>query len=61
MELFVSLIIPNYNHAKSLDERICSVLRQTYQNFEVIILDDVIDSDCFLSIRITFLYYETRI
>lgn len=36
----VSVIIPNYNHANYLDERIQSVLNQTYQNFEVIILDD---------------------
>lgn len=36
----VSVIIPNYNHARYLDERINSVLNQTYENFEVIILDD---------------------
>ena len=36
----VSVIIPNYNHAQFLDERIQSVLNQTYQNFELIILDD---------------------
>lgn len=37
----VSVIIPNYNHARFLDERIQSVLHQTYQHFEVIILDDL--------------------
>lgn len=36
----VSVIIPNYNHAPYLDQRIQSVLNQTYDNFEVIILDD---------------------
>lgn len=36
----VSVIIPNYNHARFLDERIQSVINQTYQNFELIILDD---------------------
>lgn len=39
-EFFVSVIIPNYNHARFLDKRISSVLNQTYQRFEVIILDD---------------------
>lgn len=36
----VSVIIPNYNHAQYLDERIQSIMEQTYQNFEIIILDD---------------------
>jgi glycosyltransferase involved in cell wall biosynthesis len=36
----VSVIIPNYNHAQFLDARIQSVLNQTYQDFEIIILDD---------------------
>lgn len=36
----VSVIVPNYNHARFLEERMESVLGQTYQNIEVIILDD---------------------
>lgn len=36
----VSVIIPNYNHAPFLKDRIESVLNQTYRNFEVILLDD---------------------
>lgn len=36
----VSIIIPNYNHALFLKQRIESVLNQTFQDFEVIILDD---------------------
>lgn len=36
----VSVIIPNYNHAPYLKQRIDSVLNQTYDDFELIILDD---------------------
>ncbi len=36
----VSVLIPNYNHANYLKQRIDSVLNQTYQDFELIILDD---------------------
>jgi len=35
-----SVIIPNYNHAAYLAERIESVVSQTYPHFELIILDD---------------------
>ncbi len=40
MNPLVSVIIPTYNHAEYLQERINSVLHQSYTNFEVIILDD---------------------
>jgi glycosyltransferase involved in cell wall biosynthesis len=36
----VSIIIPNYNHARFLRRRIDTVLGQTFQDFEVILLDD---------------------
>ena len=36
----VSVIIPNYNHDRYLPKRISSILNQTYQNFEIIYLDD---------------------
>src|SRR5207342_1807970 len=36
----ISVIIPNYNHAFYLKQRIDSVIQQTYSDFEIIILDD---------------------
>jgi glycosyltransferase involved in cell wall biosynthesis len=36
----VSVIIPNYNHARFLSERIESVLQQSFTDFECIVLDD---------------------
>jgi glycosyltransferase involved in cell wall biosynthesis len=36
----VSVVIPNYNHARYLRQRIGSVLGQRYRDFEVILLDD---------------------
>lgn len=36
----VSVIVPNYNHASFLNQRIESILNQTFQDFELILLDD---------------------
>src|SRR5579862_8757006 len=36
----VSVIVPNYNHARYLRKRVDSILEQTYQDFELILLDD---------------------
>lgn len=41
MKPLVSVIIPSYNHEKFIKFRIESILNQTYQNFEIIIMDDV--------------------
>ena len=36
----VSVIVPNYNHAPFLKQRLDSIYRQTYAHYEVILLDD---------------------
>jgi glycosyltransferase involved in cell wall biosynthesis len=36
----VSVIVPNYNHARFLRQRIDTILAQTLQDFELILLDD---------------------
>ncbi len=36
----VSVIVPNYNHAPFLEQRIASILEQTFQDFELILIDD---------------------
>lgn len=51
----VSIVLPNYNYAKYLDERIQSLLSQTYQDFELIILDDASTDN---SLDIIYKYVE---
>lgn len=36
----VSVIVPNYNYANYLDQRLASVFEQTFRDMEVIVLDD---------------------
>jgi glycosyltransferase involved in cell wall biosynthesis len=36
----VSIVVPNYNHARFLRRRIDSIVEQTFQDFELILLDD---------------------
>jgi len=36
----VSVIVPNYNHARFLRRRLDSIIGQTFDDFEVVILDD---------------------
>lgn len=43
----VSVVLPNYNHSLYLKERIESILNQTFDQFELIILDDCsTDNSC---------------
>ncbi len=38
--VLVSVIVPNYNHARFLPQRLDSILAQTFKNYELIVLDD---------------------
>jgi len=40
MKPLVSIVVPSYNHAKYIKETILSLVHQTYQNIELIIIDD---------------------
>ena len=41
----VSIIVPNYNHSRFLKQRLDSIFNQTYEDFEVILLDDASTDD----------------
>lgn len=40
MPVKVSIILPSFNHSSFLKQRFDSIINQTYQDFEVILLDD---------------------
>lgn len=43
----ISIIVPNYNHEQYLIDRLESIYKQTYKNYEVILLDDAsTDNSC---------------
>lgn len=54
----VSIIVPNYNHSRYLDECITSALNQTYDNIEVIILDNASEDD---SVAIAMKYLGDKV
>lgn len=56
----VSIIVPAYNAACFLPETIASVLNQTYQNWEMLIIDDG-STDNTLSIAKSYAARDTRI
>lgn len=41
----VSVIVPNYNHARFLEQRLQSIYDQTYRHIELIVLDDASTDD----------------
>ena len=47
----VSVIVPNYNHARFLPERLSSICSQTFQDYELIVLDDASSDESLAMIR----------
>ena len=44
--MLISVIVPVYNVEKYLDECVESILRQTYENFEILLIDDGSTDSC---------------
>lgn len=54
-EPLVTVIVPNYNHAAYLEQRLDSIYGQSYRNVEVILMDDCSQDD---SVRILTEYQQ---
>lgn len=57
----VSVIVPNYNHERFLKRRLQSIREQTFQNFELIILDDASTDNSIRVIREQLSGYPYRL
>lgn len=57
----VSIIIPSYNHSIFLEDRIKSIINQTYQNWELIIIDDKSNDDSIDKLRLLLKNYNHKI
>ena len=59
-EYFFSVIIPNYNNAFYLEKCLKSVLNQTFNNYELIIIDDVSTDNSVEVIKKIFNEYSNK-
>ncbi|WP_216900470.1 glycosyltransferase family 2 protein [Synechococcus sp. CCY 9618] len=57
----VSVIVPNFEHAPFLRERLRSILEQSFQDFELIVLDDASQDDSLQVIRDTLRDHPHRL
>jgi glycosyltransferase involved in cell wall biosynthesis len=57
----VSVIIPCYNQAQYLDDAVDSILAQTFQDFEIIVIDDGSDDEISIKILNNYKKPKTRL
>lgn len=57
----VTVVIPCYNHGRFLDEAVRSVLAQTYQDFEILVVDDGSNDSFTLDVLHNFKWEKTTV